>query len=276
MYKKYMLGALCTLAFFSGPVGAENTSWPQNTTTLVVGYSAGGTTDILARALSEILSKQTNKTFIVENKAGANSNIGAQYVARAKPNGRTLFVGSTANSINNSLYTDLKFDLQEDFEPVAKIGSVPNLLVVNADSDLKTLNDYIQTAKDKSSDFTCASSGIGSAIHMSCELFNLVANTNIRHIPYKGSANAMADLLGGFVDSSFDNMPTVAANVRSGNLRGLAVTSNKRSSEFPDIPTIEEELQTPYNVESWFGIFAPKNTDQAVTPPFLAVYLGRM
>src|SRR5690625_7997139 len=116
MYKKYMLGALCTLAFFSGPVGAENTSWPQNTTTLVVGYSAGGTTDILARALSDILSQQTGKTFIVENKAGANSNIGAQYVAKSKADGRTLFVGSTANSINNSLYKDLSFDLNDRSE----------------------------------------------------------------------------------------------------------------------------------------------------------------
>src|SRR5690625_5158257 len=273
-YKSLMV-ALCVFSAFSNPTNANDT-WPDNTVTLVVGYSAGGTTDILARALSDILSDQTGESCIVEKKAGANSNIGAQYVAKSKADGRTLFVGSTANSINNSLYKDLSFDLNDDFEPVAKIGSVPNLLVVNAKSKIKTVKDYLQIAEENPGELTCASSGIGSAIHMSCELFNLKAGTEIRHIPYKGSANAMADLLGGFVDSSFDNMPTVAANVRSGNLRGLAVTSNKRSSEFPDIPTIEEELQTPYNVESWFGIFAPKNTDQAVTPPFLAVYLGRM
>jgi len=240
-------------------------AWPSRPVTLVVGYGAGGTTDILARALSEELGKQTGQTFVVENKPGANSNIGTEWVSRANPDGYTLLVGSTANSINNSLYKGLRFDLRKNFTPLARIGSVPNLLVVNKQSPISDLNGYIAKAKEGQGALTCASSGVGSAIHMSCELFNIQANTKIRHIPYKGSAAAMTDLLGGHVDSVFDNMPTVAANVRAGQLKALAVTTAKRSPAFPDTPTVTEVLGKPYSVESWFGIFGPAGMDPAVT-----------
>ena len=241
----------------SGVALAQEAPWPPATVSLVVGYGPGGTTDIFARALADQLRQATGKTFVVENKAGANSNIGAEWVTRAKKDGSVLYVATTANAINNSLYRNLRFEVRRDFQPVAKIAGVPNLLVVNARSNLHSVKDYVQAARARPDELTCASSGIGSAVHMSCELFKIETATRIRHIPYKGSADAMTDLLGGQVDSSFDNMPTVSTNVQAGSLRGLAVTTSVRSKLFPDIPTVAESIGKDFSVEAWFGVFAP-------------------
>ena len=257
MRKKVWGVALLGLAMQVGAWAQEDTTWPPATVTLVVGYGPGGTTDIFARALAEQLRQATGKTFVVENKAGANSNIGAEWVTRAKKDGSVLYVATTANTINNSLYKNLRFDVRRDFQPVAKIAGVPNLLVVNSKSKMQTIKDYLQTAKAQPDELTCASSGIGSAVHMSCELFKIETGTKIRHIPYKGSADAMTDLLGGQVDSAFDNMPTVSSNVQAGSLRGLAVTTAVRSKLFPNIPTVAESIGKDFSVEAWFGVFAP-------------------
>lgn len=264
MRKKVWSVALLGMAMQVGAWAQEDTTWSPATVTLVVGYGPGGTTDIFARALAEQLRQATGKTFVVENKAGANSNIGAEWVTRAKKDGSVLYVATTANAINNSLYKNLRFDVRRDFQPVAKIAGVPNLLVVNSKSNMQTIKDYLHTAKTKPDELTCASSGIGSAVHMSCELFKIETGTKIRHIPYKGSADAMTDLLGGQVDSAFDNMPTVSSNVQAGSLRGLAVTTSIRSKLFPNIPTVAESIGKDFSVEAWFGVFAPAGVNAKV------------
>ena len=264
MRKKVWSVALLGMAMQVGAWAQEDTTWSPATVTLVVGYGPGGTTDIFARALAEQLRQATGKTFVVENKVGANSNIGAEWVTRAKKEGSVLYVATTANAINNSLYKNLRFDVRRDFQPVAKIAGVPNLLVVNSKSNMQTIKDYLHTAKTKPDELTCASSGIGSAVHMSCELFKIETGTKIRHIPYKGSADAMTDLLGGQVDSAFDNMPTVSSNVQAGSLRGLAVTTSIRSKLFPNIPTVAESIGKDFSVEAWFGVFAPAGVNAKV------------
>lgn len=261
MKNKTLLAIASLISTASIPALSQDV-WPKGNVTIVVGYGPGGTTDILARGLANDLGKRLNKTFIVENKAGANSNIGADFVKRAKPDGLTLFVGTTANAINNSLYKNLKFDFSKDFKPIAKLAGVPNVVVVKKNKDLTTLDQYIAFAK--SEDTTCASSGIGSAVHMSCELFNSIMDTKIRHVPFKGSSDAMSALLGGHVTSAFDNLPTVIANIKSGNLTALAVTTSKRSNQLPGVPTIQEKIGKPFHVEAWFGVFSPAGIPQDV------------
>jgi tripartite-type tricarboxylate transporter receptor subunit TctC len=238
--------------------------WPVQQVNLVVGYAPGGTTDIIARVLASALTEQTGHPFVVENRTGANSNIGAEFVKRATPDGYTFFVGSTANAINRTLYANLNYDIAADYRSVALLGTVPNLLVVNPKLPIHSVKEYIEYAKEHPGKLTCASSGTGSAIHMSCELFKIQTGTQILHVPYRGSGPAMTDLLGGQVDSIFDNMPTELPNVQAGKLRALGVTTAERSPFAPDIPTLRESGLPDFSVESWFGLFAPKGTDPAI------------
>ncbi|MBV7483082.1 tripartite tricarboxylate transporter substrate binding protein [Bordetella sp. BOR01] len=265
MFRRFAI--FCGLAVAmqaAGPAAAQGSSWPARPVTWIVGYAAGGTTDIIARTLAQALSEQTGQTFVVENRTGANSNIGAEIVTRAAPDGYTFYVGSTANAINRTLYKHLNYDVVKDFASVALLGTVPNLLVVNPALPVKSVQDYIEYAKANPGKLTCASSGTGSAIHMSCELFKLQTGTNILHVPYRGSGPAMTDLLGGQVDSIFDNMPTVLPNVQAGKLRALGVTTADRSPSAPDIPTLAESGLPDFSVQSWFGLFAPAATDAAI------------
>jgi tripartite-type tricarboxylate transporter receptor subunit TctC len=236
----------------------------QPTLTFVVGYAPGGTTDIIARIVAKELTLQTGQTVIVENKAGANSNIGAEYVANGPTNGTRFYIGSTANAINKSLYKKLNYDIEKDLTAVALLGSVPNMLVINPALPIQNVEQYIAYARANPGKLTCASSGAGSAIHMSCELFKIQTNTNILHVPYKGSSLALNDLLGGQVSSIFDNMPSVLQQVRAGKLRALGVTTATRSSFAPDIPTLAESGLPDFSVQAWFGLFAPSATEPSL------------
>ena len=256
-----MRSTIIASALFIGPVHAQQT-WPAQPVTFVVGYAPGGTTDIIARVVASTLSTQTGQTFIVENKAGASSNIGAENVAGATPNGMKFYVGSTANAINKSLYKNLNYDIEKDLMAVAMLGTVPNMLVVNPGLPINTVADYIAYAKQHPGKLTCASSGAGSAIHMSCELFKIQTQTDILHVPYKGSNPALTDLLGGQVNSIFDNMPSVLQQVRAGKLRALGVTTSSRSAFAPDIPTLAESGLPDFSVQAWFGLFAPAGTSE--------------
>jgi tripartite-type tricarboxylate transporter receptor subunit TctC len=257
-----MLLALClTLS----PAQAQTlTNATQPPLTFVVGYAPGGTTDIIARVIAKELTLQTGQTVIVENKVGANSNIGAEYVANGPTNGTRFYVGSTANAINKSLYKKLNYDIEKDLSAVALLGTVPNMLVINPALPIQTVADYIAYARANPGKLTCASSGAGSAIHMSCELFKIQTNTNILHIPYKGSSLALNDLLGGQVSSIFDNMPSVLQQVRAGKLRALGVTTATRSSFAPEIPTLAESGLPNFSVQAWFGLFAPSATEPSL------------
>lgn len=239
-----------------------NTSQP--TLTFVVGYAPGGTTDIIARVIAKELTLLTGQAVIVENKVGANSNIGADYVANGPTNGTRFYIGSTANAINKSLYKKLNYDIEKDLAAVALLGTVPNMLVINPNLPIQTVADYIAYARAQPGTLTCASSGAGSAIHMSCELFKIQTNTNILHVPYKGSSLALNDLLGGQVSSIFDNMPSVLQQVRAGKLRALGVTTATRSSFAPEIPTLAESGLPDFSVQAWFGLFAPSATEPAL------------
>lgn len=239
-------------------------NYPTRPITMVVGYSAGGATDILARLIAKSLADELKQAVVVENKAGANSNIGAELVARAKNDGYTMYVGSIANTINRSLYKDLRYDFVEDFEPVGLMATIPNVLVVNPELPLKTVQDYIEYAKENPGKLTCASSGIGSSIHMSCELFKIQTDTDILHVPYRGSGPAVTDLLGGQVDAMFDNLPSSLSHIQAESLRPIATTTDKRVSALPDTPTFAEEGVQDFLVQSWFGLYAPANTPEPV------------
>ncbi len=238
--------------------------YPERPVTLVVGYAAGGATDIVARLMAKSLSEELGQTIVVENKTGANSNIGAEIVSRAAPDGYTLYVGSIANTINRTLYSQLNYDFVRGFEPVGLLATIPNILVVNPKLPIKTVQEYVAYAKTHPGKLTCASSGSGSSIHLSCELFKMQTGTDILHVPYRGSGPAVADLLGGQVDSMFDNLPSSLPHVQAGKLRAIGVTSPQRLPSAPDTPTLAESGLAGFDVESWFGLMAPAGTPKPV------------
>ncbi|MHC8944433.1 tripartite-type tricarboxylate transporter receptor subunit TctC [Advenella incenata] len=240
------------------------TNYPTKPVKLVVGYAPGGTTDISARLMADMLSKELGQPFIVENKPGANSNIGAEYVAKSKADGYTLLVGSISTAINASLYSKLGYDPLKDFAAVGLLNIVPNIMAVNPKVPVKTVKEYIEYAKKNPDALTCASPGNGSSAHLGCELFKIKSGISILHVPYRGSGPAVADLLGGQVSSIFDNLPPLLPHVRSGKLTGLAVTTAERVPFAPDIPTIAESGVEGFDVAAWFGVFAPAETPPAI------------
>lgn len=256
------VAALAALAFTAPGWAAK--PYPERPVTLVVGYAAGGATDIVARLVAKALTDELSQTIVVENKTGANSNIGAEIVSRAAPDGYTLYVGSIANTINRTLYSKLNYDFVKDFKPIGLLATIPNILVVNPKLPVKTVPEYLAYAKANPGKLTCASSGSGSSIHLSCELFKMQTGTDILHVPYRGSGPAVADLLGGQVDSMFDNLPSSLPHVQAGKLRAIGVTSPQRLPAVPEVPTLAESGLPGFDVESWFGLMAPAGTPQPV------------
>ena len=247
------------------PVTAQaDDSYPKRPVSLVVGYAAGGATDIVARLIAKPMAEALKQPVVVENRAGANSNIGAEYVARSDADGYTLYIGSIANTINNTLYEKLNYNVQKDFKPVALLSTIPNILVVHPDLPIRSVQDYIDYAKKNPGKLTCASSGTGSSIHMTCELFKLQTDTDILHVPYRGSGPAVADLLGGQVDSMFDNLPSSLPHVKAGKLRALGISAAERAPFAPDVPTLAESGLPGFAVQSWFAVMAPAGTPDAI------------
>ena len=238
------------------PAGAQD-NYPARVVTVVVPFAAGGTTDIFARFVADRLSQQLGQQFIIENRGGAGGNIGAAAVAKASPDGYTLVMGTVGtHAINSSLYARMPFDPRKDFEPVAFAAGVPNLMVVNP----KTVQDFIAEAKAAPKKFTMASSGNGTSIHLSGELFKMMTGVEMPHVPYRGSGPAVNDLVSGQVDVMFDNLPSSIEQAKAGNLRAIAVTSAQRSAALPDVPTVAESGLAGFEATSWFALFAPKGT----------------
>lgn len=260
IYTKLAGVAAVLACIASGPAQAQAGAYPTKPVKLVVGYAPGGTTDISARMIAEVLGKEFGQTFVVENKPGANSNIGAESVVRAQADGYTLFVGSISTAINQSLYSKMSYDALKDLDAVALLNVVPNILAVNASVPVKSVQEYIAYAKKNPGKLTCASPGNGSSAHLGCELFKMKTGIDILHVPYRGSGPAVADLLGGQVDSIFDNLPPLLPHVRAGKLTGLAVTTGSRVPFAPEIPTIAESGVEGFDVAAWFGVFAPAGT----------------
>jgi tripartite-type tricarboxylate transporter receptor subunit TctC len=246
-------------SFAAGPAAAQ--AYPAKPITIVVPFAAGGTTDILARVVGDALKKELGQPVVIDNRAGAGGNIGGALAAKAAADGYTLFMGTVGtHAINAALYKKMPFDPVKDFAPLTRVAMVPNLLVANPARPYKNVKELIAYAKANPGKVTFGSSGNGSSIHLSGELFNALAKVEMIHVPYKGSAPAVTDLIGGQIDIMFDNMPSAIQHVRNGRLKALAVTTAKRSPELPDVPTVAEAGVPGYEATSWFGMFAPANT----------------
>ena len=247
------------------PLMAQSSAaWPTKPVKIIVGYSAGGATDLLARLVAVKMGNQLGQPFVVENRPGANSNVGADLVAHSAPDGYTLYAYSIANTINASLYPKLGYDAIKDFEPIGMIAKIPNILVVYPNLPIKTVADYLRYAKESKDGVTFASSGSGSSIHLSGEMFKMQSKIQMLHVPYRGSAPAVTDLLGGQVDSMFDNAPSALPHIQSGKLRPIAVTSAQRTPFLPDVPALAESGYPGFDVQSWFALVAPAGTNRPI------------
>ena len=242
------------------------TAWPAKPVKIIVPFAPGGTTDILARAMAPELSKAFGQPFIVENRAGAGGNIGADAVAKSAPDGYTLLMGTVGtHGINKALYSKMAFDPQKDFAPVTLVAGVPNVMVMNTDKakalGINNVADFIKYAKAHPGKISMASSGNGTSIHLAGELFKSLTGIFMTHIPYRGSGPALLDLIGGNVDVMFDNLPSALPQIKAGKLKAFAVTSAQRSVALPEVATIEEAARLKgFDASSWFGLLAPAGT----------------
>jgi tripartite-type tricarboxylate transporter receptor subunit TctC len=234
-------------------------AYPTRPVRLIVGTTAGGVQDLVARLMAQCLSERFGQPFVVENRAGGAGNIGAEAVVRALPDGYTLLLVTANNAINATLFKDLKFNFVRDIAPVAGISRNPLVMEVNPSVPVKSVPEFIAHAKANPGRVNFASAGIGSTPHVSAELFNMMSGINMIHVPYRGGAPAITDLLGGQVQVFFGNMESSIEHIRHGRLRALAVTTSTRSVALPDIPTIAE-FMPGYEASGWQGIGAPKNT----------------
>ena len=262
--RRAAIGAIA-LAAATLSLGAAAQAYPTKPITIVVPFSAGGTTDILARLVGQYLTTELGQPVVVDNKAGAGGNIGGALAAKAPADGYTLFMGTVGtHAINAALYKKMPFDHVKDFAPLSRVANVPNLLVSHPSQPFKTVPEMIAYAKANPGKINFGSPGNGASPHLSGELFKSMAKVELTHIPYKGSAPAVSDLLGNQIAIMFDNMPSVIPHVRSGKLRAIAISTAKRSPELPDVPTIAEAGVPGYEAVSWFGLFAPAATPKPV------------
>jgi tripartite-type tricarboxylate transporter receptor subunit TctC len=242
---------------------ASALDYPTRPVRFVVGYPPGGATDILARLISQRLSERLGQQFVIENKAGAGNNIGTESVVKAEPDGYTVLLINPANYINTSLYTNLKFNFVRDIAPIASFNRVPNVMTVNKDVPATTVAEFIAYVKANPGKVNMASSGNGTSVHLSGEMFMAMTGVKMQHVPYRGAAPATTDLLGGQVQVIFDNMPSIIQHIRAGSLRALGVTTAERSAQLPDVPTIAETVPG-YEASALFGMGAPKNTPKEI------------
>ena len=259
------LGALAVAM----PATAQE-KWPQRQVTLVVPFTAGGTTDIFARILADGLQAKYKQPFIVENRPGAGGNIGTAAVVRAPADGYTIMVGTiSSHAINPYIYKNLSYDIEKDFQPVSLIATTPNLLVISKNVPVSNLADFIAYVKKNSGKLNFGSSGAGTSQHLSAELFALMTKTELTHVPFRSSGDTVNSLLGGHVDFAFDNITLVLPQVQGGNLRALAVTSKERSPMAPDLPTISEVLPG-FEAVSWHGLFLRTEVPKAIAEQLAA------
>lgn len=249
----FAFAALCLVT------DANAQTFPSRAVTIVSPYQAGGTSDIIARILAQKLSERFGQNVVIENRPGANGSIGVNQVVRAEPDGHTLLaVASSALTLNPIFYKTLSYDVARDLAPIARTGLVTNVLVVHPSVPAKDLKELVALAKQKPGELIYASQGVGSNGHLIAEQFRLRAGIDYRHVPYKGSAPAVQDLLGGRVQIMFDNLPSALPQIQSGNLRALAVTTAERSSLLPDVPTIAEMGYPGFDAPAWFAILTAK------------------
>jgi tripartite-type tricarboxylate transporter receptor subunit TctC len=262
--RRSALGLLALAAAVAAPIGsAMALDYPTRPVRWVVGYPPGGATDIIARLIGQRLQEKLGQPFVIENKPGAGNNIATESVVNAAPDGYTLLPVNPANYINTSLYANLKFNVPSDIAPVASFNRVPNVMTVNKDVPAKTVAEFIEYVKANPGQVNLASSGNGTSVHLSGEMFMAMTGAKMTHVPYRGAAPALTDLIGGQVQVIFDNMPSVLQHVKSGTLRALAVTSTQRSEQLPDAPTVADTVPG-YEASALFGVGAPKDTPKEI------------
>lgn len=257
---KFLTGFISLL--LAGFVAAQ--AYPNRPVRVVIPYPPGGPTDIVAHVLFQQVSEATGQQFILDNRAGAGGNIGAEVVAKSPADGYTLLIGTTAHAINMSLFKNLNYDVLKDFAPVSLLTQGPLVLVTHPQSPANSVKELIELAKTKPGGLNFASSGNGQSTHLSAELFNTMAGIKMSHIPYKGSAPALTDLVSGQVDLMFDTTLSAMPFVRSGKLKALGLTSPVRSAAAPDVPTISESGLAGYEVFAWNGVFVPTGTPKVI------------
>jgi tripartite-type tricarboxylate transporter receptor subunit TctC len=260
--------ALATCAFSTA--GHAQDSWPQRQVTIIVPFSAGGTTDMFARIFAQGMQQKYGTPFIVENRAGAGGNIGALAAARAAKDGYTLLVGTVStHAINPFLYKNLQHDTEKDFQPVSLIARLPNLLVVNPKVPAKTVAELVDHLKKNAGKLSYGSSGAGTSTHLASELFQMKTGTKMVHVPYRSSGDVMNALMGGHIDLAFDNMTLAWPQAKAGTMRAIAVTSTERSATAPEVPPVADTL-AGFDATSWHGLFAPAGTPRPVVDKLAA------
>jgi tripartite-type tricarboxylate transporter receptor subunit TctC len=259
LFGKMLAGTvLCASAF------AAHAAWPEKPITLVIPFPPGGTTDMVGRPLAEALAKELGKPVIVDNKAGAGGTIGAAYVARSNPDGYTIFLSTIAHTIAPSTYDHLTYNFEKDFAPITIVASSPNLLIVNNKLPVKTIPELIDYAKKNPGKLNFGSAGIGSTEHLAGELFKRMAKIDILHVPYKGGAPMMADLISGQIQMAVETSGSAISQIRANTVRALGVSSEKPSPFFPGIPAIDEAGLPGYTFSTWYGLVVPAKVPKDV------------
>ena len=281
MQRRFLTAAaagLCLSAFLpAAQAQAPEASWPGKPIRWIVPFPPGGAMDAIARTLGEKAGRTLGQPFVIENRPGAGGNIGADFVAKQPGDGYTLMITSIGMATNKPLYRKLSYDPIKDFAPVGVLAVVPNILVTNATQpQVKSVADVVAAAKAAPGKLSYASAGNGTSIHLAGEVFNSLAGVDILHIPYKGSGPAVSDLLGGQVNYMFDSITSARPHIQSGKLRALAVTTARRSSSMPDVPTMQEAGIQGYEVSPWFAVFMPASTPPAIVKKLNQVLVAEM
>jgi tripartite-type tricarboxylate transporter receptor subunit TctC len=255
--------AVCLAALaLSRPASAED--WPTRSVTLIVPFAPGGTTDIVARIIGQALSARLGQSVVVENVGGAGGTLGANQAAKAAPDGYTIFMATIAHTMAPGIYKSLPYDFEKDFDPITVIAYVPNIVIVHPAVPAKTIGELLAYIRANPGKVNYGSAGIGSTEHMSGELMAAMANLKMVHVPYKGGAPMMADLIAGHIEMSIETSGSATPHIKAGSVRALAVSTAKRSPAFPDLPTVAEAGLTGYDVKTWYGLLAPHGTPAAV------------
>ena len=269
MTKRRTFIAVAATALLATTAQAQSEGYPARPVTIVVPFAPGGGSDNIARLIASRLSERTKGSFIVDNKAGAGTNLGNEAVARAAPDGYTLLFAQVTLSINPYIYRNLRYNVQRDFVPVAHFANSPTVLVVGGNFPARSLAEFVAHAKANPGKLNYGSGGAGTSVHLAGELFESVVGGQMVHVPYKGSAPAMADLIGGQIQAMFDTAPSALPHITGGKVRPLAVTGSRRLAELPQVPTFAEAGLAGFDAPAWYGLMAP-----ARTPPALVQFLN--
>ena len=260
-WRWFAIAFVCAVIAASGTARADD--YPNHSVRWLVGYPPGGSTDICARLIGQYLSEHLGQQFLIENKPGAGNNLATEIAAHSPPDGYTVFLVNPANTINASLYKNLTFNFIQDMAPVAGFIRVPNVMEINPAVPAKTVAEFIAYAKANPGKINMASSGVGTSVHLSGALFMMMTGVNLVHVPYRGAAPALTDMLGGQVQVMFDNLPSSIGHIQGGRLRALAVTTAARAKALPDVPTVAETVPG-YEASAFFGMAVPKGTPRDI------------